>query len=975
MIHPKRISASQTGTAQGGIRLMNRALAVGLVFAVSCMGIAGCTGQSPDEIYGEGRLWTVPLDPGPGAIPMGTGAVSSELGNVETMLGQALVEDRAGWAIGEWSLANKGGPPLVMAAKLAENRDVQEVNQYLTSVTPWGISGSTWEGNPLGDYDFTEVGLVMLLYLFGDEPTLLYPATVDHIVNVLLIDEGGTPRTQVPNSYGLVTDTENHHLMTEGSRYLKNQWLWQHGATDPNFNNATNGLEAWLLDYLDVMLVEGVYEFNSIPYLGFTVQALLNLDAFAESAALSVKARYVLDTINWQYALGSLDLRRCAPFRRQLDYAGQTELYADPHTTMMRVWTSDPYDPNLPLPPANIHRSSRGFIAEMLPYRLPDDVTQWVLDKPSEYFVRFGRGPSASPEIYSGGPGWLLSAGGVYRGPRSIIAARPITLMLSDGSMDLLDCFHMPDQSGAVAAATADSSEDSDDTTNTIHLPISSGDGSSAPVDSNASESWMEWNNTGVHRRFACCNGPVGIPSQYAPAAQSGNWQVFAPDPNVLVAVYSQADLGLIAVFPDWSGTAAELAMGIVAANPTEAVLRRVFNWPSTDTITYDVGAAKGAWVIETVNGQPVDRNYDGWPHVDGGPTGISFDRPGSSPIMDPAHGLALGADSGSEVPPLSAGSGMGTPIEFTVDASASSLTFSATVPEGPNDSDSSAVVGTIVARLAPLGAPNSIHITDMNLELSDGIGLFYLFDPIAAVTITGDPQDPFGLLLGHGDGLYAPYGSPGQAADLDPSGSFTQGGNVVELKGTALISPVGMLEPLMNPTEELRDTGPYDLDLSGTLVFTSPNEVRLTLVFDAVAPIIDDPILIEGQVTGTVVANAVIPEYTTLSLRVVNERWGTVDINPNQLEYLDPNTIVTLTAQPDEDRVFKRWKVFDPNHPGDANHMATDGNNPLHLQMDADWEVVAVFGCGSDVGEILPLSIVGLGLFGLIGRRLGRRR
>ncbi len=914
---------------------MDRALTVGLVFLVSVLGILGCTEQSPDEIYGEGRLWTVPLDPGPGAIPIGTGALSSELGNVETMLGQALVQDWSTKGIGSWGLANKGGPPLVMAAKLAENRDVEEVNQYLMSVTPWGISGSTWEANPLGDYDFTEVGLVMLLYLFGDEPTRLYPATVDHIVNVLLIDEGGTPRTQVPNSYGLVTDTENHHLMTEGSRYLKNQWLCQHGQTDPNYDNATNGLETWLLDYLDVMLVEGVYEFNSIPYLGYTTQALLNLDAFAESTTLATKARYVLDTINWQYALGSLDLRRCAPFRRQLDYADQTELYADPHTTMMRVWTGEPYDPNLPLPPANIHRSSRGLIAEMLPYRLPDDVKQWVVDKPGEYFVRFGRGPLASPEIYSGGSGWLLSAGGVYRGPRSIIAARPITLMLSDASTDLLNCFHMPDRTGMGAAAVNETSE-----------------------------SWMVWNNTGIHRRFACCNGPVGVPSQYAPAAQSGHWQVFAPDPNTLVAVFSQADLGLIVVFPEWSGTAADLATAIAAANPSEALLIRVFAWPSGDTITYDLAAAKGTWVIETVNGQAVDRDYDTWPHAEGGPAGVTFDRPGTAPTEAPVLAPPGSADARDQPPPLPSGAGTGTPIEFTIDQSASSLTFSATVPEGPTDSDTSAVVGAVVARLSPLGEPNSIRITDMDLELCDGIDLFYLFDPIAAVAVTGDPQDPFGLMLGVGDGLYGPYGTPGPAVAVDPAGGFNQVQNMVELRGTAVNDPAGMLVPLMNPTENLRGTGPYALDLIGSVAFTSPNEIRLTLVLDAVGPIVEDPIAIEGHVVATIVADAVIPDWTTLSLDIVNEQWGTVEIVPDQTEFIDPNATVTLTAHPIEGEIFKHWRVYDPNHPGSVNHAIIDSNNPLVLQMHANWEVEAVFGCGSSAAPLLPTLLGVLGSF-----------
>jgi len=63
----------------------------------------------------------------------------------------------------------------------------------------------------------------------------------------LLIEEGGKYRVKVPRSLGLVNDTENHYLMTEGSRYLKNRWLQLHGHFEKKFDNIQNGLEKWLL--------------------------------------------------------------------------------------------------------------------------------------------------------------------------------------------------------------------------------------------------------------------------------------------------------------------------------------------------------------------------------------------------------------------------------------------------------------------------------------------------------------------------------------------------------------------------------------------------------------------------------------------------------------------------------------------------------------------------------------------------------
>ena len=43
--------------------------------------------------------------------------------------------------------------------------------------------------------------------------------------------------------------------------------------------------------------------------------------------------------------------------------------------------------------------------------------------------------------------------------------------------------------------------------------------------------------------------------------------------------------------------------------------------------VGYDTNAPKGVWVIESVDGAPVDRACDAWPHVSGAPPLISFDR------------------------------------------------------------------------------------------------------------------------------------------------------------------------------------------------------------------------------------------------------------------------------------------------------------------------------------------------------------
>jgi hypothetical protein len=88
---------------------------------------------------------------------------------------------------------------LALAAKLrlGERSVVEQVNRYLLQCHPWGNVGTRWRGNPTGDYDFTLTGLTLVLYNFGDDPALLYPTTTDHIVKVLLTEDGGASVTKI----------------------------------------------------------------------------------------------------------------------------------------------------------------------------------------------------------------------------------------------------------------------------------------------------------------------------------------------------------------------------------------------------------------------------------------------------------------------------------------------------------------------------------------------------------------------------------------------------------------------------------------------------------------------------------------------------------------------------------------------------------------------------------------------------------
>jgi len=118
---------------------------------------------------------------------------------------------------------------------------------------------------------------------------------------------------------------------------------------------------------------------------------------------------------------------------------------------------------------------------------------------------------------------------------------------------------------------------------------------------------------------------------------------------------------------------------------------------------------------------------------------------------------------------------------------------------------------------------------------------------------------------------------------------------------------------------------------------------------------------------------------WYALTVTVVKPQYGHVDLvpepaDPNQPEYAS-GAVITLTAEPNEGKSFKRWKLFDPNYPGDANHITIDTNNPVTIVMDADRELKAIFKCGGGgMAEAVPLWVIGLALCGFASRRMRRR-
>ncbi|WP_372755651.1 hypothetical protein [Mariniflexile sp.] len=475
--------------------------------------------------------------------------------------------------ITEDMLFKKGNTTRILLARLLLKQNVSEVNDILQKLTVWGNTGSSWIMNPKGDYDFPLTILTTILYKFGDHPEVLYPETKNHLLKVLLCEEGNRFSYTAPRTLGLVMETENHMLMTEGSRYLKNRYIQLQGNTDSYYDNVQNGMEEKLLSLIGEMKTNGLYEFNSIPYLGYTITALLNLEAFA-SEKIREQARDLLDYINWSYALNSYNLKHFPPMRRRYEKAGIKELTTDYHSAFIKSWLSysgiEDYDKNVGS--AKIH----ALMGACMPYRPADAFVEMLFNKKNGYFVRQGHGPKASPEISSAGKNFLISAGGVNRGKKSQIVARPICLFLNDNADHLSEVIHL----------------------------------------SGPSDDFMQWNNTGVYKNFACAAGPVVIPKGMQALLTKGNWSSYLGNNDVTVVVYSTNSLGIVAIFENVEplGVFEE----VLKANPDSDILNKQFKFPNGPLLGYDVLAAKNQWVMMSADGKRLDRDFDFWPLIEG---------------------------------------------------------------------------------------------------------------------------------------------------------------------------------------------------------------------------------------------------------------------------------------------------------------------------------------------------------------------
>lgn len=457
----------------------------------------------------------------------------------------------------------------IMLAKLTQGRDVKQVNELLLKLKPWSGHGTQWSLHPHGDYDFTEITMCSLLYLFGNQPNLLYPKTREHLVHTLIVNTGKKQALRMPGTAGLLRETENHILMGEVSRYLKNQWLHENGEVADVYNNEKNGIEKWLLRHLDEKFKGGFFEFNSDPYSGYSMQALITLFSFTHSDTVRNSVNKLLNEIMYEYSLSSINQKRYPVFRRQIHRAVNPSYDGDPITSIVRVLVNQKNNKQL-----SIAQKQHGLIALLLKYRLNDELNKLLTEKEASYFARLGHGRKGTPEIYCGNQNYVLSAGGVQRGKISQIGPRPTILLLNDEVRNRDSCFYL------------------------------------------CSKGKMgQWNNTGVLENFACTNSPVHIPQQFTPVIERQGWKVFSiPLSNCYVFTYSSKNVGLMYISSDVK-TPLEIRLNnLIQINNGKQLNKQFTDGPKT--IFYNLNSPKNKWIITKVNGKKTNRNYDKWERI-----------------------------------------------------------------------------------------------------------------------------------------------------------------------------------------------------------------------------------------------------------------------------------------------------------------------------------------------------------------------
>lgn len=268
-----------------------------------------------------------------------------------------------------------------------------------------------------GDYDFTMMQILTLIYHFKDRPEFLSNDAIWALLynehHAVRSGRGRRVHTRIPSvgnqPQGMMfevvaefPETENHVLMINTWAYLVNQWLEHDYRRDPRvssyfarhpsrFRNEGSGLERMLLGILARPLHAGFFETNARPYGAYSLRALQLLYSYADGTTpggrkIKIAAQNALDYAAVRFAFQSFQGKRFGPSRRNFRYRELLGVYDSDYVPyMFGVLTGAyAYDDSLTCRGQHCayqNPQARGFALEsvMSAYRVPDLVWDFML--------------------------------------------------------------------------------------------------------------------------------------------------------------------------------------------------------------------------------------------------------------------------------------------------------------------------------------------------------------------------------------------------------------------------------------------------------------------------------------------------------------------------------------------------------------------------------------------------------------------
>lgn len=258
--------------------------------------------------------------------------------------------------------------------------------------------------------------------------------------------------------FGGFEETENHLLMQNTSRYLKNKLMMAELSGQDNrkafdtIKDLNEDVRSWLLERLQRIAREDFVEYNSKPYNRLSHASILNLLDYAcdvswdydasrfilnsdspcddKDRAVVNAAAAVMDLSAAKLAVGSLEGRRLIPYRRLATenyqfYNGRSILKltdgADNQLAALQIWTGQmrhaPRDVDTPGAPDGV--AAPGTFGDLAWYSTsqyrPDPI---ILDMAvNKTIAREQQYRHHTRERYASGNGWLITAGGTDERP------------------------------------------------------------------------------------------------------------------------------------------------------------------------------------------------------------------------------------------------------------------------------------------------------------------------------------------------------------------------------------------------------------------------------------------------------------------------------------------------------------------------------------------------------------------------------